>query len=94
MGNKINKIRNYLWTYRKKMGLSQKRVAHFLGLNGPNDISRWEHGVKVPNLVNLLKLEIVYRVPVAFLFGDLYRRLKEEIRGREEKLKKDLMSEE
>ena len=89
MGNKINTIENHLWTYRKKMGLSQKRVAHFLGLNGTNDLSRWEHGVKLPNLVNLLKLEIIYRVPVAFLFGDIYELLKKEIRGREEKLKKD-----
>ncbi len=90
MGHKITKIKNYLWTYRKKMGLSQKRVAYFLGLNGTNDLSRWEHGVKAPNLVNVLKLEIVYRTPVAFLFGDLYKKLKKEIRGREEQLKKDL----
>ncbi len=94
MGNKINTIKNYLWTYRKKMGLSQKRVGHFLGLNETNSLSRWEHGVKLPNLVNVLKLEIVYRVPAAFLFGDLYERLKKEIRGREEKLKKELTSEE
>ena len=94
MGKKINTIKNYLWTYRKKIGLSQKRVAYFLGLNGTNDLSRWEHGVKAPNLVNVLKLEIVYRIPVAFLFGDLYERIKKEIRGREEKLKKELTSEE
>ena len=40
-----------------------------------------------PSLINALKLEIVYRTPVAFLFGDLYEGLKKEIREREEKLK-------
>jgi transcriptional regulator with XRE-family HTH domain len=93
MVKNITTIANSLWTYRKKMGLSQKRVAHLLGLYGTNGLSRWEHGVKLPNLVNLLKLEIVYRVPAGFLFGDLYRKLRDEIRGREEKLKKDLASE-
>jgi transcriptional regulator with XRE-family HTH domain len=76
------------------MGFSQKRVAYFLGFKGTNAISRYEHGAKLPNLANALKLEIVYRIPVAFLFADLYKRLKKEIRGREEKLKKDIDNEE
>ena len=69
------------------MGLSQKRAAYFMGLKRTNDLSRYEHGVKLPGLINALKLEIVYRTPVAFLFGDLYERLKKEIRKREDKLK-------
>lgn len=69
------------------MGLSQKRAAYFMGLKSTNNLSRYEHGVKLPRLINALKLEIVYRTPVAFLFGDLYERLKKESRKREEKLK-------
>ena len=69
------------------MGLSQKRVARALGLRRSSVLSRYEHGIRVPGLVNALKLEIVYRTPVAFLFGDLYRELKGEIRKREEKLR-------
>lgn len=69
------------------MGLSQKRAANFMGLKRTNNLSRYEHGRKLPNLINALKLEIVYRAPVAFLFGDLYEELKKEIRKREEKLK-------
>jgi transcriptional regulator with XRE-family HTH domain len=87
-------IKNHLWTYRKKMGFSQKRVANFLGFKRTNDISRYEHGGKLPGLINALKLEIVYRTPVAFLFPDLYEDLRKKIRQREEKLKKDLESEE
>ena len=58
-----------------------------MGLKGTNTLSRYEHGKKLPGLINALKLEIIYRTPVAFLFGDLYERLKKEIRKREEKLK-------
>ncbi len=86
MRKNSNSIKNDLWTYRKKMGLSQKRAAYFMGLKGTNNLSRYEHGKKLPNLINALKLEIVYRTPVTFLFGDLYDRLKKESRNREEKL--------
>jgi len=87
MRKTLTKIKNHLWTYRKKMGLSQKMVAGFMGLKGTDNLSRYEHGIKVPRLVNALKLEIVYRTPVAFLFADIYEQLKKEIRKRELKLK-------
>jgi transcriptional regulator with XRE-family HTH domain len=93
MVKNIITIKNDLWTHRKKMGFSQKRVANFLGFKRTNDISRYEHGGKLPGLINALKLEIVYRTPVAFLFPDLYGRLRNEIRRQEEKLKKDWESE-
>jgi len=80
-------LQNSLWTYRKKMGFSQKRTASFMGIKRTNDLSRYEHGVKLPNLINALKLEIIYRTPVAFLFGELYEQLREEIREKEKKLK-------
>ncbi|WAC07988.1 MAG: helix-turn-helix transcriptional regulator [Thermodesulfobacteriota bacterium] len=74
-------------TYRKKLGHSQKSAAYFMGWKKTNNLSRYEHGVKLPGLINALKLEIVYRTPVAFLFRELYGQLKREIRMREESLK-------
>ncbi len=94
MRKNLDKIINSLWTYRKKMGFSQKRVAYLMGLKGTNALSRYEHGNKLPGLINSLKLAIAYRIPVDFLFGDLYKKLREEVKGREEKLKKDLEGEE
>lgn len=88
MGKK--KIPNSLWTFRKKQGLSQKRVAFFLGHKTSSQLSHYERGGKLPGLVNALKLEIIYQVPVAFLFADLYEMLKEETRGREGKFNKIL----
>ncbi len=78
---------NNLWTFRRQNGLSQKRVAYFLGHKTSSQLSHYERGVKHPNLVNTLKLEIIYHTPVAFLFDGLYRKLKEEIEAKEMKLR-------
>lgn len=80
---------NALWKYRKRMGFSQSQVAEILGYVSQADISRLEHGRKLPSLIGALKLEIVYRVPVAFLFPELYARLKAKLREREEELRRE-----
>ena len=83
---KTRSVKNSLWTARNKMGFSQKRVACALGLKRTSELSRYEHGYRMPGLINALKLEIVYRTPVAFLFNDLYLDLKNQIRDKEEKI--------
>lgn len=80
-------VSNCLWTYRKKNGLSQKRVAFFLGHKTSSQLSNYERGAKIPGLTNALKLEIIYGIPVAFLFRDLHQKLGEDIRRRKEKLR-------
>ena len=84
---KTTSVKNSLWTVRNKMGFSQKRVARSLGLRRTSVLSRYEHGTRIPGLINALKLEIVYRTPVAFLFGDLYLELKGKIRKKEEQIR-------
>src|SRR5262245_35308613 len=78
---------NRLWLYRKRMGFTQRHVADLTGYHGRAEIGRFERGVRLPSLHTALKLEIVYRVPVAFLFPELYLRLKERLRAREEELR-------
>ena len=77
---------NSLWVARNRMGFSQVRVARALGLKRTSVLSRYEHGTRVPSLVNALKLEIVYRTPVAYLFDSLYVDLKHKIRSKEERI--------
>ena len=76
---KTRRIKNSLWAARMRMGFSQKSVACALGLKRTSVLSRYEHGTRTPGLVNALKLEIVYRMPVAFLFRVFTERLKTEI---------------
>ena len=78
--------KNRLLIYRKRLGFSQKQVAHLLGQADTSMISRYERGVSVPTLTGALQLEIIYRTPVAFLFRELYEELREEIRKEEEGL--------
>jgi transcriptional regulator with XRE-family HTH domain len=85
MGKKT--IPNSLWTYRKKIGLSQKRVAFFLAHKTSSQLSNYERGKKLPGLANALKLEVIYQVPVAFLYRDLYQKVKEEVEGKKARLR-------
>jgi transcriptional regulator with XRE-family HTH domain len=67
------------------MGLSQELVGELAGYLTGADISRLERGERLPSLILAMKLEIIYRVPVAFLYQDLYLRLRDDIRGKEER---------
>lgn len=52
------------------MGLSQSEVAQKLRHNTTNMISRWERGLAVPSLENVLKLSVIYKTLVNELFYD------------------------
>jgi transcriptional regulator with XRE-family HTH domain len=75
---------NNLILYRKRMGFTQKQVALLLGHRDTSMISHYERGRTPPSLGVALGLEIIYRVPVAFLFPAQYDELKQEIRGKEQ----------
>ena len=66
------------------MGYSQKRVAELLGHNRHGLLSSLECGQSLPQLRTALKLEIILRTPVAYLFPNLYDALKRSIRDMED----------
>ena len=77
---------NRLVLYRKRMKLSQKQVATMLGLKSIAVLSHYERGTSKPSLARALALEIVYRVPVAFLFPELYEKIKASVREKESRM--------
>jgi transcriptional regulator with XRE-family HTH domain len=81
--------RNDLVLYRRRMGFSQKQVARLLGQRDTSMVSHYEHGRALPPIRVALGLEIIYRVPVAFLFPGMYDELKRKIRHDEESLAGD-----
>lgn len=85
--SKLSKI-NYLKLYRRKMGYTQKEVAALLGVKSSTAISNYENNKKSPSLLTLLKLEIILRTPVAFLYKDWYLEFKKQIRDKESKDKR------
>ncbi len=84
------RFNNYLRLYRRKNGLSQKEMAHLMGYKTTTSISNYERGSKMPQLTNLLKLEIILHTPIAFLFRDHFEELKREVRQKEKMLHKKL----
>ena len=77
---------NRLTLYRKRMRLSQKQVAAILGLSNATVLSHYERDKYRPSLERALALEIIYRVPVAFLFPELYEGIRAEIRDKESRM--------
>jgi len=73
------KINNRLWQARHKCGLEQKQVARLLGHKNCDQISRYERGVRVPNLRTALKLELIYGIPIRDLFPEHYQKHRAEI---------------
>jgi transcriptional regulator with XRE-family HTH domain len=81
---KENTNKNALVVYRQRMGFSQKVVSELLGHRDATQLSRYECEGALPTLREAFKLGIVLRVPVEFLFPDLYKTLRLSIREREE----------
>jgi len=80
----LKQKRNDLVLYRRRMGFSQKQVARLLGHRDTSMVSHYEHGRALPPITIALSLEIIYRVPLAFLFPGMYDELKRRIRRDEE----------
>jgi len=87
MKNKSQKdIHNCLRKYRKARGLKQNEVAEIIGLKSSSIISRWEKGICMPSLSNILKLALIYRTMVDALFIDQVRELKSSLYKKEEEV--------
>lgn len=82
----MRKIPNSLRKHRKTRGLKQKEVAKILGIKSASIISRWESGVSLPTTENAFRLSVIYRTMIDALYLDYLKRLKDEIRQREEAL--------
>lgn len=65
-------IQNRLRIYRKARGLTQKAAAKIIGLTSPTQISRWERGERLPNLVQALRFSALFRRFVNDIFYDLF----------------------
>lgn len=78
--------RNRLDFYRRRMLFSTPHVARLLGHRETSTFREFERGERLPSLINAFRLGIIFRVPVEFLFPDLYDALRLEIRAAEERL--------
>jgi transcriptional regulator with XRE-family HTH domain len=76
MYHQFKQYPNSLRRHRKAAGLRQHEVAHALGLNGCERISKWENGAAIPKPNSLMRLASLYRVSPQELFGEMYSLLR------------------
>src|SRR3712207_6003070 len=73
------KIKNNLWQARRRCGLELKQVAVLLSRRSANGISHYEKGLYLPDLKTAVRLQIIYQMPLHFLFEGLFEQCREEI---------------
>src|SRR5438094_361491 len=67
----IPKLENYLRTYRKRSGLTQRDVAFLVGCRNGAQVSRYEKRRRLPPLRTALAFEAAFGIPVSVLFAGL-----------------------
>ena len=72
----IHNLKNYLRMYRRRTGLSEREVAYLLGCHHSSKESRYEHGVRCPNLQTVFAYETVYGAPPENLFSGIYHEVR------------------
>jgi len=77
---KFNRIPSQLTIARRERGLGRKYVARIIGRD-PWNVARYEEGRAFPPLRIALKLESLYRRPIAFLWPELYSELRDQVRA-------------
>ena len=68
--------------YRLKAGLRQIDIAQALKMDCADRISRWEHGVAMPQINNLFRLAILYKVSPQDLYPELWQDISVKIASR------------
>jgi transcriptional regulator with XRE-family HTH domain len=64
-----HRLSNYLKTYRKQSGLSQREVAFLLGWKHGEQLARYEKRRRVPTLPIALACQALFEIPVTELFA-------------------------
>ena len=75
---------NSLRKIRLERGYNQLEAAEIMGFRDAIQLSRWEQGERLPNLLSALKLSAAYSSSVDFLFHDISFQLRKDITTRRE----------
>ncbi len=86
------RLENYLRTYRKRSGLTQREVAFLLGSKNGAQLSRYEKQRRLPPLRTALAFEAIFKIPLAELFAGLRESVGRETSERIEKLDADVQA--
>jgi transcriptional regulator with XRE-family HTH domain len=88
MQNQI--LANYLRTYRRRSGLSQRELSFLLGYEDRGQVPRHEQFATSPPLSIALAYEAIYRVPVSTLFLGMHDTVRTTVEQRLATLEEEL----
>lgn len=76
------RLSNYLRTFRKRSGLSQREIAFLIGSHSASRVSRYEQSGRLPNLRTEIAFEAVFQASASELFGGLFDETARAVRRR------------
>jgi transcriptional regulator with XRE-family HTH domain len=79
-----------LRTHRRRHGLSQAEVAMLLGAVSGTKVSRYENFTRMPGVLTIFALEIVFDQPASELFAGSYEATRLAVQERARQMAKDL----
>lgn len=82
MKNNKKKYPNNLRRHRDLAGLSRKQLARLLNVRNENMISRWERGLAMPSVINLMQMKILYRATTDVLYHQTHTCIEESLKQR------------
>jgi len=80
---------NYIRMYRERVGLSQAELSLLIAVEQRASVSRYEQGLRFPNLETLLALEVVLGMPIGDLFAGVAESVRENVSTRAKALLED-----
>lgn len=89
---KTQRAENQLRMRRKKSGLSYRDIGKLFGYGDPGQVSRHERAINSPTLAAALAYEVLFRVPVSTIFGDMHRNVRREIESKLDEFELELGS--
>ena len=87
-----HKLENYLRTYRKKSGLTQREVGFLLGWKSGGSVARYEKRRRLPPLATALAYEAILGVPLSQLFAGIHDAARKNIQKRMLELRSKLQA--
>lgn len=70
---------NSLWMIRHGLSLETKQVARLIGQNSSKVITSFERGERLPTLIPLMKLMVVYKSTPQEMFPELFEQCRTEV---------------
>ena len=82
-----HKIENRIWKHRIAKGLKQSQLALLIGQKNSSQISRYERGLAIPHLEQLVKLCYGLEVGIGSLYPQLISKWQGEVDNGKDRLR-------